>query len=125
MQVFTPYIFSVYVYFVVVDLRSGTDPQVNLEFDNICSQATIPCGAAVNLYANPATIFFLVTLTAFDSSCKPINSNEWVKKLQKQKSNAHHLDIELDFSGGKYFAFLRLSRGHRGTLEVVFSFYFW
>lgn len=103
---------------------TDADPQVDLEFNNICSQATIPCGAAVNLYANPATIFFMVTLTAFDSSCKPVNSSEWVKKLQKQKSNAHHLDIELDFGGGKYSAFLRLSRGHRGTLEAcIFTSY--
>lgn len=90
-----------------------------MDYDNVCSQATIPCGSAVNLYANPANIVFTVTLSAFDSSCKPVNSSQWVKKLQKQKSNARYLDIELDFGGGKYFAFLRLSRGHRGILEVV------
>ena len=48
-----------------------------------------------------------------------MNSSDWVKKLQKQKKDVHHLDINLDFGGGKYFATLRLSRGLRGILEVV------
>lgn len=48
-----------------------------------------------------------------------MNSNVWLKKLQKQKSDVHCLDVELDFGGGSYFASLRLSRGHRGVLQVV------
>lgn len=48
-----------------------------------------------------------------------MNSGDWVKKLQKQKIDAHHLDIDLDFGGGKYRATLRLSRGDRGILEVM------
>lgn len=73
----------------------------------------------MNLYANPATIYFIVTLTELSLSCKPVDSSYWVKKLQKQKSDVHGLDIELSFGCGKYFAFLRLSRGHRGILEVI------
>ncbi|KAL3526718.1 hypothetical protein ACH5RR_011374 [Cinchona calisaya] len=103
---------------IYVDLTDA-DAQAKVDYDNMCSQATIPCGSAVNLYANPANIFFTITLTAFDSRCKPVNSSQWVKKLQKQKTSAHHLDIELDFGGGKYFATLRLSRGHRGILEAA------
>lgn len=83
-------------------------------------QATIPCGSSAYLYANPAIIYFTVTLTAFNSKCKPVNSGDWVKKLQKQKADVHYLDIELDFGGGRYFASLRLSRGERGILEVVY-----
>ncbi len=48
-----------------------------------------------------------------------MNSGDWVKKLLKQKSVVHSLDIDLDFGGGKYFASLRLSRGDRGILEVL------
>ena len=56
------------------------------------------------------------------SHYKPVNSNEWVKKLNKQKNDVHHLDIDLNFSGGKYFACLRLSRGLRGVFEVIILF---
>lgn len=75
----------------------------------------------MDLYANPSIIYFTVTLTAHNSSCKPVSSGEWVKKLLKQKSVVHCLDIDLEFGGGSYFACLRLSRGHKGVLEVVFS----
>ncbi|GFP80965.1 hypothetical protein PHJA_000239800 [Phtheirospermum japonicum] len=52
-----------------------------------------------------------------------VNSSDWVRKLQKQKVDISHLDIELEF-GGKYFAMLRLSRGHRGMLQAgVFTSY--
>ncbi|XP_057771209.1 LOW QUALITY PROTEIN: uncharacterized protein LOC130991025 [Salvia miltiorrhiza] len=94
------------------------DPHSTTDCDNIWSEATISCESAVNFYANPDTIYFVVTLTSFESSCKPVNSRDWVRKLQKQKGDISHLDIELDFDGGKYFAMLRLSRGLRGTLEV-------
>lgn len=73
----------------------------------------------MDLYANPTIIYFTVTITAFRSSCKPVNSTDWVKKLNKQKNDVYHLDIDLNFGGGKYFACLRLSRGLRGVLEVV------
>lgn len=90
-----------------------------MNYDKTWSEATISCESAVNFYANPDTIYFVVTLTSSESSCKPVNSRDWVRKLQKQKGDISHLDIELDFGGGKYFAMLRLSRGIRGTLEVV------
>lgn len=64
-------------------------------------------------------MYFTVTLTAFSSSCKPVNSGDLVKKLLRNKNDVYYLDIDLDFGGGKYFASLRLSRGIRGTLEVV------
>ncbi|XP_073288877.1 uncharacterized protein [Primulina huaijiensis] len=95
------------------DLQPSTDDR------NTWSNATIPCGSTSNFYANPETIYFTVTLTSFDSRSKPVNSSDWVRKLQKQKHDIPHLDIELDFDRGKYFATLRLSRGHRGTLKVV------
>ncbi|KAL7193185.1 hypothetical protein ACSBR2_024904 [Camellia fascicularis] len=105
-------------------LLTDMDPSAAIGCENIGSQATIPCGSTVDLYANPATINFIVTITAFNSSCKPVNSGDWVKKLQKQKNDVHYLDIDLDFGGGKYFASLRLSRGHRGILEVaIFTIY--
>ncbi|XP_042508366.1 uncharacterized protein LOC122084300 isoform X2 [Macadamia integrifolia] len=87
--------------------------------ENIGKQATLRCGSTSNLYANPAVIYFRITLTAFNSSCKPVNSGDWVKKLQKQKNDVHYLDIDLDFNGGKFFASLRLSRGERGILEAT------
>nr|XP_010908092.2 uncharacterized protein LOC105034577 isoform X2 [Elaeis guineensis] len=90
---------------------------------NIGKQATIPCGSSSYFYANPAMIYFSVTLTAYDSKCKPVNSADMVKKIHKQKSEVHYLDIELDF-GGKYFASLRLTRAERGILEVtIFTTY--
>lgn len=73
----------------------------------------------MDFYANPDMIYFRVTLTTSHASCKPVNSGQWVKKLQKQKNNAECLDVDLDFSGGKYCASLRLSLGKRGILEVV------
>lgn len=48
-----------------------------------------------------------------------MNSSDWVKKLLKQKNDVPSVDIDLDFGGGKCSATLRLSRGSRGTLEVV------
>lgn len=86
---------------------------------NIGKQATIPCGSTADFYVNPAIMYFTVTLTAFKSKCKRVNSSDWVKKLVKHKNEVHCLDIDLDFGGGKYFASLRLSRGQRGILEVV------
>ncbi|KAL3616453.1 hypothetical protein CASFOL_039843 [Castilleja foliolosa] len=100
------------------------DPQGTSNCHNKWSQATISCGSAANFYANPATIYFVVTLTSFGLSCNPVNSSDWVRKLQKQKVDISHLDIELEFGSGKYFAMLRLSRGHRGMLQAgVFTSY--
>ncbi|PIA55552.1 hypothetical protein AQUCO_00700091v1 [Aquilegia coerulea] len=91
---------------------------------NIGKQATISCGSSANLYVNPAMIYFTVTLTEFNSSCKAVNSGDWVKKLQKKRSDLNYLDIDLDFGGGKYFASLRLSRSDRGVLEAaIFTSY--
>ncbi|KZV24988.1 hypothetical protein F511_01958 [Dorcoceras hygrometricum] len=98
---------------------SDKDLQTSMENRNPWSNATIPCGSTVNFYANPETIYFTVTLTSFNSRSKPVNSSDWVRKLQKLKSDIPHLDMELEFDGGKYFATLRLSRGHRGTLKVA------
>lgn len=75
-----------------------------------------------NLYVNPAIMYFTVTLVAFRSSCKPVNSGDWEKKLRKHKNDAQSLDIDLDFGAGKYCASLRLSRGENGILEVVKKF---
>nr|XP_009789529.1 PREDICTED: uncharacterized protein LOC104237139 isoform X2 [Nicotiana sylvestris] len=92
--------------------------------DCICNEATIPSASSVNLYTNPAAIYFIVTLTSFGTSCKPINSSDSAKRLQKRKTKVQFLDIELDFGTGKYFALLRLSRGQRGILEAaVFTSY--
>ena len=88
-------------------------------YDNIGKQATIPYGSTVDFYANPDVIYFTVTLTGSNSSSKLVNSGDCVKKLLKQKNDAQHLDINLDFDGGKFFATLRLYRGKRGTLEVI------
>lgn len=86
--------------------------------ENIGKQATIPRGSKADFYANPAMMYFTITLVAFRSSCKPLNSSDWVNKLLKHKNDVRYLDIDLDFGSGKYFASLRLSRGQRGTLEV-------
>nr|GMD56841.1 uncharacterized protein LOC109189108 isoform X1 [Ipomoea batatas] len=101
-----------------------TDPHSTVGSDCIWNKATIPSGSCVKLYADPAFKYFNVTLTAFGSTCKPVDSSDWAKRLQKQKSSIRHLDIELDFCSGKYFALLRLSRGHRGILEAaIFTSY--
>ncbi|XVF17781.1 hypothetical protein REPUB_Repub10bG0153200 [Reevesia pubescens] len=88
-------------------------------YDNIGKEATLPYGSTVDFYANPALMYFFVTLTAFSSTCRPVNSGEWVKKLMKHKNGVRCLDIALDFGGGKYFASLRLSRGYKGILEAT------
>ncbi|XP_057976276.1 uncharacterized protein LOC131163647 isoform X2 [Malania oleifera] len=105
-------------------LLNETDECNTTGYHKIGNEATIPRGSTADLYANPALIYFTVALTAFSSRCKPVNSGEWVKKLQKQKTNKHYLDIDLNFGGGKYFASLRLSRGHGGILEAaIFTSY--
>ncbi|KAK1299722.1 hypothetical protein QJS10_CPB13g00147 [Acorus calamus] len=86
--------------------------------DHIGRQAVISHGSSADLYANPAIIFFTVTLVAFSYKCKPVNTGDWVKKLHKLKQDIHYIDIELDF-GGIFFASLRLSRGDRGILEAT------
>ncbi|KAJ7952893.1 Vacuolar protein sorting-associated protein [Quillaja saponaria] len=105
-------------------LLSETGLPNPLGCNSIGKQAAISCGCTVDFYANPAIIYFTVTLIASTSSSKPVNSGDLVKKLMKQKVDVHHLDIDLDFEGGAYFATLRLSRGNRGILEaVVFTSY--
>lgn len=104
---------------MLTNLQLVVDPHGIMDCDNTWSQATISCGSAVDFYVNPATIYFVIALTSFGSSCKAVDSHDWVRKLQRKKGALPHLDIELDFGGGKYFAMLRLSRGHRGTLEVI------
>ncbi|CAB4317894.1 unnamed protein product [Prunus armeniaca] len=72
-----------------------------------------------NFNANPSIIYFTVTLTAYNSSCRPVNSSDWIKKLQKQKSDVPCLDIDLDFGGGKVFCFLKIVSREQGNIEVV------
>lgn len=86
-------------------------------FGDTYKESSLSHGSTVDFYCNPSIIYFTVTITAFNSSCKPVSSADWVKKLSKQKTS-QYLDIDLDFGGGKYFASLRLSRGHSGVLEV-------
>ncbi|XP_010515400.1 PREDICTED: uncharacterized protein LOC104791262 [Camelina sativa] len=101
-----------------------TDQFTSMERHNIGKHATVQSGKTMDFYANPDMIYFRVTLTTSQASCKPVNSGQWVKKLQKQKNNAECLDVDLDFSGGKYCASLRLSLGKRGILEAaVFTSY--
>ncbi|KAK9044527.1 hypothetical protein V6N11_058426 [Hibiscus sabdariffa] len=88
-------------------------------YDNIGKEATLPCRSTVDFYANPAIMYFFVSLTAFSSTSKPVNSGDWVNKLLKNKNGVRCLDIDLDFCGGKYFASLRLSRGYKGILEAI------
>ncbi|WOH10040.1 hypothetical protein DCAR_0729501 [Daucus carota subsp. sativus] len=98
---------------------SDKDSQNIISCDKIGKFAIVPCGSTSNLYANPATIYFTFTLTAYKSSCKPVNCADWVKKLQKQKSDVNNLDVELDFGSGKYFALLRLGFKDNGILEAA------
>ncbi|KAI7999931.1 hypothetical protein LOK49_LG09G00838 [Camellia lanceoleosa] len=67
---------------------------ITWQFRSICrywlktlETATIPCGSTVDLYANPATINFIVTI-AFNSSFKPIredvNSVVYVENLTEE-----------------------------------------
>lgn len=111
--------FSLQLISLITHTVSCADVSTTNDCDNIGKEATISCGSTVDLYANPAIIFFTVTLTASDTNCKPVNSGDLVKKLLKQKSSVPHVDIDLDFAGGKYFATLRLSLGDRGILEVM------
>ncbi|KAJ1381023.1 Vacuolar protein sorting-associated protein 13, SHR-binding domain [Sesbania bispinosa] len=103
-----------------IDVLLSDTGQSNLVgYDKIGKQATISCGSTVDFYANPAVIYFTITLTSSNSSSKPVNSGDCVKKLLKGNNDVQHLDINLDFDGGKFFATLRLCRGNRGMLEVV------
>ena len=56
----------------------------------------------------------------FSSRSKTVNCSQWLKKLSKKKDGIQFLDIDLEFCGGKYFACLRLARGDRSMLEVIF-----
>ncbi|KAL8151956.1 hypothetical protein V2J09_021764 [Rumex salicifolius] len=98
-------------------LLIGSDKSKQSE--GIENQTTVPCGSTAELYANPAVMCFTISLVAFDSSCKPVKSGDWIKKLNKQKDGIQFLDIDLEFHGGKYFALLRLTRDDRGILEAV------
>ncbi|KAL5752815.1 hypothetical protein ACOSQ2_023322 [Xanthoceras sorbifolium] len=105
-------------------LLTETDLYTTTGSENIGKQATIPCESTANFYVNPAIMYFTVTLAAFRSSCKPVNSSDWVKKLLKRKNDVRCLDIDLEFGAGKYYASLRLSRGQRGILEAaIFTSY--
>lgn len=94
------------------------------EDSHIGTRATISSESTADFYVNPAIIFFTVTLPALNSTCKSVSSGDFVKKLLKQKSEVQSVDVDLDFGGGKYFASLRLARGHRGTLEVMLTSHF-
>ncbi|KAG7565151.1 Vacuolar protein sorting-associated protein 13 C-terminal [Arabidopsis suecica] len=101
-----------------------TDQYTSMERHSIGKHATLQSGKTIDFYVNPDMIYFRVTLTTSQASCKPVNSGQWVKKLQKQKNDARCLDVDLDFSGGKYCASLRLSLGKRGILEAaIFTSY--
>ncbi|XP_039010299.1 uncharacterized protein LOC120139014 [Hibiscus syriacus] len=100
-------------------LLNETNSCTSTGYDNIGKEATLPCRSTVDFYANPAIMYFFVSLTAFSSTSKPVNSSEWVQKLLKHKNGVRCLDIDLDFCGGKYFASLRLSRGYKGILEAT------
>ncbi|KAF7809778.1 putative vacuolar protein sorting-associated protein 13C [Senna tora] len=104
-------------------LLSETDQSNSFGNDNIGKHAKISCGSTVDFYANPAVIYFTVTLTASNSSSKPVNSGDCVKLLQ-QNGDARYLDINLDLDGGKFFSTLRLYRENRSFIEaVVFTSY--
>ncbi|XP_047147569.1 uncharacterized protein LOC124820003 [Vigna umbellata] len=99
-------------------ILSETDQSNLVGYDKIGKQAIITCGSTVDFYANPEVIYFTVSLPSSNSSSKPVNSGDCMKKFLKQNNDVHHLDINLDF-GGNFFATLRLYRGNRGVLEVV------
>ena len=105
-----------YAFWNVICPSAEMCPSNGLENIN---QATISCGLTINLYANPAIIYFTLTLRMFGSSCKAVNSGQWLKELRNKKDGIQFLDIDLEFCGGKYFACLRLARGERGILEVI------
>ncbi|XP_031743221.1 uncharacterized protein LOC101222087 isoform X2 [Cucumis sativus] len=98
---------------------TGTDPSTIIENSLIGCRATVSSESEANFYVNPAIILFTVTLTEISSTCKPVDTGDFVKKLLKQKSKVPYIDIDLDFGAGKYFASLRLARGDRGILEVT------
>ncbi|XP_022977391.1 uncharacterized protein LOC111477741 isoform X1 [Cucurbita maxima] len=100
-------------------LLSETETSTINENSHIGTRATISSESTADFYVNPAIIFFSVTLTALNSTCKSVSSGDFVKKLMKQKGKVQSVDIDLDFGGGKYFASLRLARGYRGILEVT------
>ncbi|XP_031479491.1 uncharacterized protein LOC116250167 isoform X3 [Nymphaea colorata] len=86
---------------------------------HIGRRATIACGSSACFYVNPSIIYFTFALTELGLKCKPINSSDMIKKLNRSMSEFHYLDKELDFGGGRLIANLRFSRGDRGTLEVT------
>uniref|UniRef100_A0A7N0RDR0 Vacuolar protein sorting-associated protein 13 VPS13 adaptor binding domain-containing protein n=1 Tax=Kalanchoe fedtschenkoi TaxID=63787 RepID=A0A7N0RDR0_KALFE len=100
-------------------LVTETDPSPRMGQEKKGNQATIQCESTADFYANPARIFFTFTISKFDLRCKTIDTGDWLKKLNKQKKDVTWLDISLDFDEGKYFATLRLYRGHKGILEAA------
>lgn len=75
---------------------------------HIGKRAVIPAWANTFFYANPSIIYITMTLVAFSFRSQPVNSREWIKKLNKQKHDVRCLEIELVFVGGKCVAFLQL-----------------
>ncbi|QHO47810.1 Vacuolar protein sorting-associated proteinb [Arachis hypogaea] len=100
-------------------ILSETDQLSTVGYDSIGKQATIAYGSTAVFYANPDVIYFTVTLTGSNSSSKLLNTGECVKKLLKKNRDVQHVDLNLDFDGGKFCATLRLYRGSTGMLEVV------
>ncbi|CAN6447187.1 unnamed protein product [Victoria cruziana] len=98
---------------------SETVEDSNKSSSHIGRQAVITSGSSACFYVNPSIIYFTFALTEFGLKCKPLNSSEIIKKLNRSMSEFHHLDKELDFGGGKFIANLRFSRGDRGTLEIT------
>ncbi|ERN17671.1 hypothetical protein AMTR_s00059p00194330 [Amborella trichopoda] len=121
---------SVHVYnnlqseITVVLAESLSGLNVAEPYSFIGKRATIPAGASAHLYANPCVIIFVVTLPEYNMTCKPVSTSDWLKKMHKLKDEVPNLDIELDFGGGKFLAYLRLLRGKHGVLEAaVFTRY--
>ncbi|CAA6663054.1 unnamed protein product [Spirodela intermedia] len=107
----------------ILVVLTETYPDASIkDLGDIGKNAVIPYGSNAYFYANPSSLYFTITLTALNSKCKPVDTSECVKKLHKQKYEAHFFDIELAFNSGKHSVYLRLSCGDKGVLEAtVFS----
>ncbi|CAM8903861.1 unnamed protein product [Rhodiola kirilowii] len=105
-------------------LVTENDPGYSKGQKKFGNHAVVHCESTCDFYVDPASIYFTFTISKFNLQCKAVDTGECVNKLNSQKKDVSWLDISLDFDEGKYFASLRLYRGHRGILEAaVFTSY--
>ncbi|KAJ1266147.1 hypothetical protein BS78_08G128600 [Paspalum vaginatum] len=105
------------IHVTLTDCQHGNAIEDN--FGSVGKRATIKSGLSAYFYVNPALFDFSVTLVSYGSKSRTVNSSDWVKRLQKQTTQAQFIDMLLEFVPGRFHSSLRLLRQDKGLLEVA------